>query len=57
VRKSALSACLRAIAAWIVLSGERRALRDLAADKRLLKDIGLTREEVLGEAGKRFWRR
>jgi uncharacterized protein YjiS (DUF1127 family) len=32
-------------------------LRDLAADKRLLKDIGLTREEVLGEAGKRFWRR
>ena len=57
IRVPVLSACLRAIAAWIVLSGERRALRDLAADKRLLKDIGLTREQVLGEAGKLFWRR
>jgi uncharacterized protein YjiS (DUF1127 family) len=45
------------MAAWIARNGERRALRNLAADERLLKDIGLTREEVLGEAGKFFWRR
>jgi uncharacterized protein YjiS (DUF1127 family) len=57
IRAPALSTCLRTIAAWIVRSGERRALRELAADKRLLNDIGLTREEVLGEAGKLFWRR
>ena len=57
IRTPALSGCLRAIAAWIIHSGERAALRDLAADKRLLKDIGLTREQVLGETGKLFWRR
>ena len=57
VRESAFSACLHKIAVWIVRSGERGALRKLADDKRLLNDIGLTREEVLDEAGKLFWRR
>jgi uncharacterized protein YjiS (DUF1127 family) len=57
VRKLGLSACLKTVAGWIVRSGARRALRELANDKRVLNDIGLTREQVLGEAGKPFWRR
>jgi uncharacterized protein YjiS (DUF1127 family) len=56
-RKSALSACLNKVAVWILRSGERGALRQLADDKRLLQDIGLTREQVLGEASKHFWHR
>jgi uncharacterized protein YjiS (DUF1127 family) len=51
-----LSACLNAVAAWIVRSGQRRALRELAQEKRLLADIGLTREQALDEAAKPFWR-
>jgi uncharacterized protein YjiS (DUF1127 family) len=57
IRAPALGSCLRAVAAWIVRNGERGALRKLADDKRLLNDIGLTREQVLGETGKPFWRR
>jgi uncharacterized protein YjiS (DUF1127 family) len=56
-RRSALSACLNTVAAWIIRSGQRRALRELAEEGRLLADIGLTREQALGEAGKPFWRR
>jgi uncharacterized protein YjiS (DUF1127 family) len=35
---------------------QRHALADLAEDKHRLADIGLTREQVLREAGKPFWR-
>jgi uncharacterized protein YjiS (DUF1127 family) len=35
---------------------DRSALADLAEDKHRLADIGLTREQALHEAGKRFWR-
>ena len=56
-RKLALSACLNAVAAWILRSGQRRALRELAQEGRLLADIGLTREQALDEAAKSFWRR
>ena len=34
----------------------RRALRDLVDDPHLLDDLGLTREQVLDEADKPFWR-
>ncbi|NOJ38062.1 DUF1127 domain-containing protein [Bradyrhizobium australiense] len=34
----------------------RGALRELAEDKHLLADIGLTREQALEEAAKPFWR-
>ena len=57
IRTPALSACLSAVFAWIVRSGERRALRELAKHRRLLSDVGLTPEQVLGEATKHFWRR
>ena len=33
---------------------QRRAVGEL--DDRLLKDIGITRAQALGEAGKPFWR-
>src|SRR5262245_9600666 len=38
-------------------SAERRALRELAQQPHLLNDLGLTREQVLREASKLFWRR
>ena len=57
IRTPGLRALVSAVAAWIVRSGERRALRELAKDRRLLRDVGLTREQVLREAGKPFWRR
>jgi len=54
---SALGACLQSIAAWIARSRQRWDLRELAQEKRLLSDIGLTREQALREADKPFWRR
>jgi uncharacterized protein YjiS (DUF1127 family) len=35
--------------------GQRRVLRDLADDPHLLRDIGVTREQALEEAGKPIW--
>jgi uncharacterized protein YjiS (DUF1127 family) len=43
-------------ATWRSRSAERRALRELVEEPRLLNDIGLSREQVLREAEKRFWR-
>jgi len=34
---------------------QRAALRELADDPHLLKDIGLTRQQALDEAAKPFW--
>jgi uncharacterized protein YjiS (DUF1127 family) len=41
---------------WMARQGQRHALADLAEDKHLLADIGLTREQALREASKPFWR-
>ena len=57
MRMFALSACLSTVEAWIVRSGQRRALRELAEERRLLSDVGLTREQALHEAAKSFWSR
>jgi uncharacterized protein YjiS (DUF1127 family) len=35
---------------------QREALRALADDAHLLRDLGLTREQALEEADKPFWR-
>jgi uncharacterized protein YjiS (DUF1127 family) len=56
LRQSVLNACFDAVGAWIVRSGQRKALRELAEEGRLLSDIGLTRAQALREAGKPFWR-
>ncbi len=55
--RSILAASLRTIAVWFLRSAQRRALRDLAQEPRLLRDIGLTPDQVLPEANKPFWRR
>jgi uncharacterized protein YjiS (DUF1127 family) len=34
---------------------QRKALRDLADNPHLLRDIGVTREQALEEAGKPIW--
>ena len=45
-----------ALSLWMARQSQRHALADLAEDKHRLADIGLTREQVLREAGKPFWR-
>jgi len=45
-----------AIAACFERRRQRERLGELAEDKRLLKDIGLTREQALYEGAKPFWR-
>jgi uncharacterized protein YjiS (DUF1127 family) len=46
----------RGWSSWMARLRLRRALRDLAEDKHLLNDVGLTREQALEEAAKPFWR-
>jgi len=50
-------ACLDTITTWIARSYQRRTLRELAEERRLLGDVGLTRGQALDEAAKPFWRR
>ena len=40
---------------WTERNRQRAALRDLADDKHLLDDLGLTRQEALDEADRPFW--
>ena len=40
---------------WLDRPFQRIALRDIADNPHLLRDIGLTREEALREAAKPFW--
>lgn len=56
--RSALSLAVlaNALSLWMARQQQRHALADLAEDKHLLADIGLTREQVLREVGKAFWR-
>ena len=57
IRTLAVSACLNAVAVWIARTGHRRVLRELAEEGRLLRDVGLSRQQALHEAAKPFWRR
>ena len=41
---------------WLDRPLQRIALREIADDPHLLSDLGLTREQVLHEATKPFWR-
>ncbi len=40
---------------WNERGRQRAALRDLADDRHLLDDLGLTRQQALDEANKPFW--
>ena len=51
-----LTAVLHAIRVWTARRSQRDALGELAEDKHLLADIGLTRDRALSEAAKPFWR-
>ena len=55
-RTSVWTGCAQILATWIERSNQRKMLRDIAWEGRMLKDIGLTREEALREADKPFWR-
>ena len=46
----------RALGRQWMRRGHREALRELADDPHLLRDLGLTREQALEEADKPFWR-
>jgi uncharacterized protein YjiS (DUF1127 family) len=54
---SAMPGVLATLRTWVERSAQRRALRELAREGRLLRDMGLTREQALREAAKPFWRR
>jgi len=41
---------------WLDRSLQRIALREIADDRHLLSDLGLSRDEALREAAKPFWR-
>lgn len=45
----------RRLAAWIDIGAQRRRLAEL--DERMLRDIGISREDALREAGRPFWDR
>jgi uncharacterized protein YjiS (DUF1127 family) len=51
------AATLHAIGVWMARSAQRKALRALAQEARLLSDLGLDRQQALEEAAKPFWRR
>jgi len=55
--RSTFSKTLSTLGIWFARSVQRRALRELAQDARLLNEIGLDRQEALREAAKPFWRR
>ncbi len=52
--KRAAFAALRVVLVWHERTRQRRALASL--DDHLLRDIGLSRAEVVREARKPFWR-
>jgi uncharacterized protein YjiS (DUF1127 family) len=49
-------AALRHLQRWAERRGQRHALLELADQKHLLADIGLTRAQVVREAARPFWR-
>jgi uncharacterized protein YjiS (DUF1127 family) len=51
-----LSVPLRLAVALAERRRQRIALRDLAEMPQLLRDVGLTRAQALGEAAKPFWK-
>jgi uncharacterized protein YjiS (DUF1127 family) len=41
---------------WVERRWQRNALGEIIDDPRTLNDVGLTREQVLREVNKPFWR-
>ena len=53
VQRPGLDALVTTLVTWYRRAEQRRRLVQL--DARMLKDIGLSREQVEAEAGKPFW--
>jgi uncharacterized protein YjiS (DUF1127 family) len=53
---STQTAAPHVLSLWMARSAQRRELRELVREKRLLNDVGLSREQALREAVKPFWR-
>jgi len=51
-----LAIAWRAVRRQFAGRNQREALRAIADDPHLLRDLGLTREQALEEADKPFWR-
>jgi len=51
-----LAAIVRLWSRWADHARQRDALADLVENEHLLNDIGLTRDDVLDEINKPFWR-
>jgi uncharacterized protein YjiS (DUF1127 family) len=51
-----LVSILQVLIFWRERRRQRAALAALAEDVHLLDDVGLSRAQALGEAGKPFWR-
>ena len=47
----------RVVQAWAERRAQRRTRGELAEERHLLDDVGLTRAQALREAAKPFWRR
>jgi uncharacterized protein YjiS (DUF1127 family) len=52
--KGVASECLRRVVVCVDRPRQRRTLADL--DDRMLRDLGITRSDVLRECAKPFWR-
>ena len=51
--KQSVRRVLATVGFWIARGRERRVLEDL--DDRMLRDVGLSRKDVLSEAGRPIW--
>jgi uncharacterized protein YjiS (DUF1127 family) len=51
-----LAAMLQLWRGWVSRERQRDALMDLVGNEHLLNDIGLTRDDVLDEVNKPFWK-
>lgn len=51
-----LAVTRRIWSAWVARANQRDALMDLLENEHLRNDIGLTRDDVLDEINKPFWR-
>jgi len=55
--KQSLANVFKTLQCWQQRSQQRRELKQLIEDADLLKDIGLSKSDVIKEVHKRFWQK